>query len=497
MKRNPTTKYNFNRPRRPQVLIVLAAGLMLTAACKKFLEQQPDSSWTSMDTPLKVSKLLGTAYPQSSYIVMCEAKSDNVEDKAVGQSEKPNSDSYLFRDVESIEEDSPEAYWAAAYAAIAAANQALKACAETPDSAAYTAQKGEALVARAYAHFMLVNLFSQTYSTATAGTSMGIPYVTEPETVVNKQYQRKTVAYVYDMIEKDLLAGLPLLKDDAYTVTRYHFNRVAANAFASRFYLFKKDYQKVLYYANQAFPADQLGLHMRLWNTRYNTMSPAQIWDLYSNVAEDANLLIVETKSLMGRYMGRYRYDLSFAKEMEIIGSNVTGGKFAYPVYYYGNQDYFVPKATEYFVKNSVNATIGQPYTMNVLFTTEEVLFNRAEANAWLGNYDAVLKDLNLFASKRITNYNASTHAVTLAKIQNFYGITDVRQAYLKTILDFKRAEYVQEGMRWFDLLRYDAVVTHNTYDGKVLQLKPGDDMRVFQLPQTAVNSGLEMNPRK
>ncbi|SHM97919.1 Starch-binding associating with outer membrane [Chitinophaga jiangningensis] len=480
-----------------RTVVAVAAALLLTTGCTKFLEQQPDSTWTALDTPQKVSKLLGTAYPQSSYIVMCESKSDNVADKGIGQSERPNSDTYLFQDVQSIEEDSPEAYWAAAYSAIAAANQALKACAEATDTALYSAQKGEALVARAYAHFMLVNLFSHIYDPATAASNPGIPYVTEPETVVHKQYERKTVAYVYDMIEKDLLAGLPLIQDEAYTVDRYHFNRLAANAFATRFYLFKKDYQKVLYYAAQAFPGDQLGMHMRPWNTKYNNMSPAQIRDLYANAAEDANLLIVETKSLAGRYMGRYRYDLSFAKEVEILGNNVTGGRWAYPVYYYGNQDYFVPKNTEYFVKNSVNATIGQPYVMNVLFTTEEVMFNRLEANAWLGNYSEVLKDLNLFASKRITNYSATTHAITMNRLLSAYGTTDQRIASLQTILSFKRAEYVQEGMRWFDMLRYGMTVTHTRINGADLVLRPGDDQCTFQLPQSVANSGLDLNPRK
>ncbi len=65
---------------------------------------------------------------------------------------------------------------------------------------------------------------------------------------------RKTVAYVYEMIEKDLLEGLPLIKDVSYTVPKYHFNIAAANAFASRFYLVKRDYAKTLSYANAVFP---------------------------------------------------------------------------------------------------------------------------------------------------------------------------------------------------------------------------------------------------
>jgi len=154
--------------------------------------------------------------------------------------------------VDDKDQDSPENYWFACYTAIAAANQALDAIKNATDTAAYRAQKGEALVARAYSHFMLVTLFSKVYNPDSASKDIGIPYVTEPENVVMKQYDRKTVAYVYEMIEKDLLAGLPLIDDSKYSVPRYHFNKAAANAFAARFYLFKRDYQKVISNANLA-----------------------------------------------------------------------------------------------------------------------------------------------------------------------------------------------------------------------------------------------------
>ncbi|HVI47860.1 MAG TPA: RagB/SusD family nutrient uptake outer membrane protein [Chitinophaga sp.] len=488
--------YTYKRKIQPAALALLVTAAALLGGCKKYLEQVPDSTWTDLSSPSKVSKLLGTAYPQATYIVMCESMSDNVADKLTGTDERPNIDAFFFRDIQSVSQDSPEAYWEACYKAIAAANQALQACNKAADTAAYRAQRGEALVARAYAHFMLVNIFSKMYDPASAAVDPGIPYVTEPETVVIKKYDRKTVSYVYDMIEKDLQEGLPLINDVAYTVPRYHFNRSAAYAFATRFYLFRKDYAKARQFADRTFSNNDIATHIRPWNTKYSTMSPAQIFDLYASAADDANLLLVETVSNFGRNVGRYRYDLDYARQTQILGYNVTGGEWCYPIYYYGSQDYFVPKLTEYFVKSSVNATIGEAYVMTPLFTTEEVLFNRAEANAWLNNPDDVLKDLNLFASKRIRNYDPNVHEITLASIKEFYSISDTRTALIRTILDFKRAEYVQEGMRWFDLMRYNAPITHRTGDGQVFELKPGDNRRVFQLPQSVTMSGLALNPR-
>ncbi|SHM84320.1 RagB/SusD family nutrient uptake outer membrane protein [Chitinophaga sp. CF418] len=477
--------------------VAIIGGCLITiAGCNKYLDKSPDSSWTELNTPAKVSQLLGTAYPQANYIVFAEAMSDNVEDKGAGVTDRTNLDPYFFNDVSATEQDSPEYYWQACYTAIAAANNALKACEAAADTSRYSAQKGEALVARAYAHFMLVTFFSKFYDATTASNDPGIPYVTEPEKVVMKQYERKTVAYTYDMIEKDLLAGMQLIRDDNYAVPRYHFNKSATYAFATRFYLFKKDYQKVVEYASKAFPNNDVASNMRPWNTTYKTMTPAVIRDTYANASEKANLLLVETQSLYGRYVALYRYGLTYNIEQQILGSNVTGGAFVYPLYYYGTRDYFIPKLTEYFVKASVNATIGDPYVMVPLFTTEEVLFNRAEANAYLGNNTEALADLNLFASKRVNNYNVSTHRITTTKIRNYYNIQDVKTGLLQTILDFKRAEFVQEGHRWFDIQRYKASVTHYTDKGEQMVLQADDKRRLLQIPLSATTSGIALNPR-
>ena len=130
------------------------------------------------------------------------------------------------------------------------------------------------------------------------------------------------------------------------------------------------------------------------------------------------------------------------------------------------------------------------------MFTAEEVLFNRAEANLQLGNIEAAREDLNAYASTRIENYSPATHAITDAKVRAFYGTTDVKKGLMRTLLDFKAAEFVQEGKRWFDILRHGIPVTHPTADGQVLELGPNDPRRVVQIPQEAELAGVARNPR-
>lgn len=466
-------------------------------ACKKFLDQPPDNR-AALNSPEQVAQLLGTAYPQANYMSFFESISDNVGDKGAGLAERTNSAPYHFLDVPETEQDSPEFYWQACYAAIAAANQALEICNTATPRSAYTSQRGEALLARAYAHFMLVNVFSKVYDPASASADPGIPYVTTPEKEVEKQYDRKTVAYVYDMIEKDITEGLPLIDDKRYTVPRYHFTRAAAHAFAARYYLFKRDYAKVVEHANQVFASGNVVSVLRPWNTTYLNITYLELFARYAKATEPANLLLVETVSWWARNYYSLRYGLTARIQDQIFGNNVTGGQWAFEfqTFTVGTDNYLLPKINEHFVRSSVNADIGVGYVVVPLLTTEEALFNRIEANAYLGNSTAAIADLNTYASTRIRNYDASQHTITAARLRTFYGTSDLRSAILGALFSFKRAEYVQEGMRWLDLIRYKVPVMHLTFEGDLLELSAEDPRRVFQIPQSAQQAGIKLNPR-
>jgi len=495
---------------RTKMKIRLLTGLtlvLLTATrCSDYLEHLPDQR-AELNTPEKVAELLASAYPRANYITFLEALSDNAEDKALTTSELINSAPWQFNDVPSRNEDTPDFYWQAAYAAIAASNQALETINSASDQTQYRASKGEALVTRAYAHFMLVTLFSRVYNPVTAATDPGIPYVTEPEKVVTQKYERKTVAYVYEQIEKDLEEGIPLLDNESYKegAGRYHFTTTAAHGFATRFYLFKMDYTKVVEHANLAFPSGNILPSLRPINSEaYRAMEPLVKLAEYTKADKPSNLLLVEAPSLWARSLRGYRYGFNFNLLSKVVwNQNVTSGLWGYM--FYGNEaSLFTPKFREHFVKMDPNAEIGTPYNMIPLLTAEEVLFNRAEANARLGNYDATLKDLNDFASTRIIvndtdepYYDPARHTVTRARVLRFYNTTDIEAALIATVLDFKRVEFLFEGQRWFDIIRHRLQVVHVPYSrDNILTLGPNDPRRVLQIPQEAQSSGIELNPR-
>lgn len=486
------------------ITLPLILAIISITGCKKFLETAPDMR-TQLNTPAKVGELLVTAYTQADYATFAEAASDNAEDKgslAPGVVHDPrNLGPYIWADVDSKDSGSPTAYWNASYTAIAAANAALDAISKAPDQTPYLPYKGEALVARAYAHFMLAVFFAKNYEAGGANDSPGIPYVTSPETVVFGQYSRGTVASTYAAIEADLLAGLPLIKDITYTVPKYHFNTTAADAFAARFYLFKKDYSSVVKYANLAFPNNNFAANLRPWNTTYKAVSANDLLILFTQASQPQNLLLTEAPSDWARNNSRYECGLGLSLNVAFQNVNANGTSFsAESMYSYGVPNYTLLKFNELFIRTSANANIGTPYTIMPQFTTDELLLNRAEAYANLGQSDLALADLNTFQSTRITNYNATTQALTYTKIANFYSISDVKAGLIQTTLDYKKKEFTQEGLRWLDIARLNIPVTHgiknpdNTF--VYITLPANNPRRLFQLPSEVTLSGVPLNPR-
>lgn len=223
----------------------LAFALALVS-CGDFLDKNPDLR-TTLDSEEKIANILVSAYVSGSgsYQIVAELSSDNVCDRGITKNyDQFYEDVYEWAENVTTGNDSPRNIWSANYGCIANANQALSAIEEMggATTAALKASKGEALLCRAYSHFVLANLFCMPYNPATADNYLGIPYMDHAETDLNPRYDRGTLKEVYEMIGKDIEEGIPLIDDNSYAVPKYHFNYKAACCFASRYYLFIQDW---------------------------------------------------------------------------------------------------------------------------------------------------------------------------------------------------------------------------------------------------------------
>ena len=293
------------------VCACLVAMAALASSCNDFLDTTPDSR-IQVDNEEKVKALLTTAYPQATFVRATELASDNADDlngDLNGNYDRFSEQCYRWQPVTESDNEYPTMIWQDYYKAIASANHALAAMEKMGGATTekLRALKGEALLCRAYAHFVLTNVFCMNYSKQHSDTDLGVPYITAPETTLDPKYDRGTVAHDYEMIEKDLLEGLSLMSDAIYDVPRYHFNSKAAYTFASRFYLFYQQPQKVVEYATKALganPEEVMRDYDAMKDMPTDNMQPRAIQ--YTSSSERANFLLLPVYSTDQYYFSGY-----------------------------------------------------------------------------------------------------------------------------------------------------------------------------------------------
>lgn len=499
------------------IILLLMTTLCPMTACNDFLDKMPDNR-AELNTEQKITNLLVSAYPTASYMAIAELMSDNIADNGplytyfslfVQQC-------YNWEEISENSQDTPYHIWEQCYLAIASANYALKAIEEIGEENC-KAQKGEALLCRAYAHFILVNVFCQHFNEQTSNMDMGIPYVEEPETVVFKNYERGTVAEVYEKIARDIEEGLPLINDQFYEVPKYHFNYQAACAFAARFYLYYRKYDNTIKYATLAL-SDTPSEVLR------DYIGDAQISDFdwrytqYCNAELRCNLLIITALSdwsvIHGPYlihgdMGkRYGHTQEIAKEGTIWSSGIWGNQLSvYNTVFGDAQKLCFPKLGAFIEYTDKVAGTGFRHIVQTVFTTDEALLCRAEAYVYQENYPLALADMSLWLKGHsstgvnlsqdiINNYYAQDVPSKKALHPKFQLKPGLQENFIHFILHCRRIETIHEGLRWFDIKRYGIEVVHNHYESNDDILTVDDPRRAIQLPAEVISTGIPANPR-
>lgn len=478
-------------------------------SCNDYLSELPDNR-TVLDTPEKISEILVNAYPTSSYVAFSETMSDNVSDtENISSTSESNTRAYKWDAIIEVGRDTPSDFWDASYSAIAHANQALEAIESiaATNKTSLAPQKGEALIARAYNHFMLLQFFSLAYNPKTADNTLGIPYVKEAEKTLIKNYTRLSVKEVMDNIQQDLEGGLKLV-GDSYTQTKYHFTKNASRAFATRFYLMKGDWGKVLE------NADYLGA--RPTSIRdYRAFSALGIYEKlanYSSSSVETNLLLSTQSSVYRRKISGDRFAFPGSKIASTFRAitNPVGKSWYYStVSSNGNINAWIPKFDEYFKYTNQSAGIGLPFVNFTLLSNDEVYLNKLEALVMLDRMAEALDGYNYFLSTRTQNYDPVADNLTFQNLKDFYkdktstdeltpfySLTDDQKIMLKAILEVKRLDFYHEGLRWLDIKRHNIVVTHPVLGESAQVLKKDDLRRAMLLPAYVVAAGLKQNPR-
>lgn len=558
--------------------LTLGLSLAALASCSEsFLDKVPDER-TEIDSEDKVVQLLVSAYPESNPAWVGEISSDNlIDNQAPHLPSNPNDkqveahynyssyakyddELYRFDPAESAtysSQDSPGHLWLGYYSSVATVNQALagieRICPDGNLSSSMKAAKGEALLLRAYSHFQLVNIFSKAYKNEEASKNdVGVPYVTEIEDVVSKKYDRSNVTETYKKIGEDLEAGLALISDVNYTTApKYHFNVNAAHAFAARYYLYKREYVKVIEHANEVLGTDSASFQRMVMDL--SQFSGCSSLSDYANVWHSPNLnnnlLLIDTYSLMQRRMFGYRYSYAgpAASNALMIRSDhrtlwsgficpaislVNGSLFSSSSSDYG---FFSSKIGEHFEYTDKVSGIGYCHQIYRAFTANELLLERAEAYIMLGNYAAAANDLRCYWNCQLESMSADDYKqyVTgryISKMANSefgangyynpasgkvntncYRNWDFTQRmssdfvvpaeavpYMNCVNDFRRYETAFDGLRFFDLKRWGIDYSHTvTVNKDIYNSNYDDDVRAVEVPWESISGGMDSSRPK
>lgn len=545
---------------------IFAASLMLLGlvSCDKFLDTMPDNR-AEVNSAAKIQALLTSGYPTNTYLTFNEYMSDNVDNLG---DDNPGTSRYLdqiynWEDVTETANDSPKYFWSESYLCIAHANQALDAIynltgtssiedADAIAAAGYGAEMAEALLIRAYNHFMLVNEFCLNFNQQTSTKDLGIPYMEMVEQELNPKYERGNVAEVYEKIQRDLELGLKYVNDGYYKVPKYHFNSRAAWAFAARFYLYSEQWEKAAEAATKVLGSQPASM-LRDWESIGKL---ERDWDVRSyefvKSGSSANLLMLTSYSPFGYwfcYPGMTKYshnsylsfnEVGYAKN--VWGNTQTGWRnvsdwyYMQPEWYNGATfdciAYFkIPYMFEY---TDPVARIGYAHAVCPAFTTDETLLNRAEAYVMLHRYDDAAADINtwirsvikptyfkkdlttedivaFYSAVDYATWNNSTIKKHLHPAFNIGAEGQVQECMIQCVLGLKRMDQMAQGLRWLDIKRYGIEIWRRTmqpdaqagqYDAafKPMRLDDvltvNDPRRAMQLPQEVITAGMKANPR-
>lgn len=525
---------------------LMLASVAILASCSDQLDTLPDNR-TTLDTPKKIAGLLVTAYPDRTPTLFNEWMSDNTDYMGAQNSQgNRGGDQYFFwQEQTEGGNDSPEQVWMLYYEGVYKANEALAAIEDQggPKNDILRNSKGEALLIRAYDHFILANEFCRPYNGKTSTKDAGLYYATgiADFSAAAEQSNRGTVADVYAKIAADIEAGIPLL-NDTYEVPKYHFNKQAAYAFATRFYLYYEKWEKAKEYADKLLgsnPAASLRDYRALQAMPLSKSEQAvKIAEAYCSASADCNLLVQTSVSNAGMALAPWliskRYTLTnYLAETELFLSNNIWGTSSNLIWKpftvnQGESNFalLMKLPREFEVINTTTGT-GFLHTLNVDFTMDEALLNRAEAEIMLGQNDAACADMTIWM-KNFFNTNVT---LTPTSVQTYfktvpYAYADaakmvpsfkkhisprftidvegsVQESLLQCLLNFRRIETVHQGMRWMDIRRYNIEIPRrligaNGRPSKNLDWLEKDDPRqVVQIPQSIREAGVAGNPAK
>lgn len=309
---------------------------------------------------------------------------------------------------------------------------------------------GEAYMLRAYAHFLLVNLYAEPYTHCQPATTRGVPMLLEAD--VNAIPGSSSVEAIYQQVLADLTEAEKHLTVATWPEgENYRFNQVSVQAFLARTYLYIGRWNDALNAAKAVMTA-----HGDLEDMNSSSTLPNSYKSVESIVALEkfsSNLFTV--------------IDLPNPDFISLYRS--------------GDQ-----RRTKFFKRvtsSTYNLQKGGDDAFSCSFRSAEAYLTAAECAARLGNTADAISYLKPLLEKRL---NADALQTELDLITPMSA-----DELLQEILDERAREFAFEGHRWYDLRRTTRPALTHLYDGTTYTLTP--EKYTMRFPTEAVEANPEI----
>ncbi|MGJ1228049.1 RagB/SusD family nutrient uptake outer membrane protein [Sphingobacterium siyangense] len=429
--------------------MIMAASAL--ASCNKYLDIQP------VGTVIPSSESDFRGLITSSYLGFPAHKSYlslRTDELLLDES---STDAARTKDIYLWNDQNPDpttiAYpYLAFYNSIFYTNQIISTIDEKLGSSATVDQiKGEAYLMRAYAHFELLNLYSEVYSGSNAGLR-GVPLSTKID--LEQRFVPATIGESYVQILTDMEKGTALLTvDDQAKGVNYRFSKRAAFAMASRVHLYRGEWQQAIDAAKKSLAINDKLVDLNVAGS------------LLPNDFESAEMIMaLEKVSVPGVRTSSF---ISPALLDSYSAGDLRKGR------------YFQKSGGDYV------SLKGGENRFNVSFRNADLYLTMAECYVRLGNTAEALKYLSVLKKNRFT-------ADAYTKETKVDAGLSTAQLLDAVLLERKR-ELALEGLRWYDLKRTTRpAITHSSF-GRTVTLQQNDPRYVIRYPQEAINNNPDL----
>ncbi|SEW49816.1 RagB/SusD family nutrient uptake outer membrane protein [Chitinophaga arvensicola] len=322
------------------------------------------------------------------------------------------------------------------------------------------ALRAEALMGRAWVHFLLVNLYGKPYNAATAATDLASPLFMTAD-VTQTTFTRATVKQLYDQIVADLNEAIPLLPE---TITnRARGAKPTAQALLGKVYVFMQQWDTALPLL-QAFTTSLSRSTIKVG-----------LYDYHKEFAANGTFLPIDPMNGPNRLYADMDNEVAYMRSAArlygagldgVVMSSQTAALFTTDderLKFFSTQTWLTGAS----YPSNMRRAWGQSYA-NMGVTVTDIYLLIAECKARLGQLPAAAEDLKNFRLTRVASSDAPVPT----------AIAGDKVALVKFILEERIREFALTGNRWLDMRRisvepsYAGTVgnTHKVYDdfGKV-----------------------------